>query len=155
MSNVQEENKIITKSNAVFEQGFLNVVSTYQWSSQQIKLLLAPFDITHQQVIVLKILKEQYPSNSTLNSIRAKIVDQMTDVSRIVDRLILKGYVVKRTNSYDKRAAAVIITEKGLSLLKKINREVNYSSLLSERLTAEEASQLNVLLAKVRGLDQS
>ena len=79
----------------------------------------------------------------------------MTDVSRIVDRLILKGYVVKRTNTYDKRAAAVVITERGLSLLKKINRQVNYSSLLSERLTAEEASQLNILLAKVRGLDQS
>lgn len=150
MNIVQTEKKIVNQD-SVFRQGFLNIVLTYQWSNQQTKLLLAPYDITHQQFNILRILKDQYPSNSTLSSIRSKIVDQMSDVSRLIDRLIFKGYVVKKINSYDKRAAAVMITEKGLSILKKVEREVDFSALFSGQLTVEEATQLNVLLAKARG----
>lgn len=152
MSIVQEKKKNVS-SNPVFRQGFLNVMLTYQWSSQQIKALLAPYDITHQQIHILRILKEQYPSNSTLISIKSKIVDQMTDVSRIIERLIFKGFVEKKPNSYDKRAAAVIITDKGLSVLRKVEREVDFSLLFSSRLTVEEATQLNHLLAKIRSND--
>ena len=75
----------------------------------------------------------------------------MSDTSRIVDRLIRKGYVAKSVNNYDKRAVDIIISDKGLALLKKMDKEVNFSSFLAPNLTDAEAEQLNILLDKMRG----
>ena len=75
----------------------------------------------------------------------------MSDTSRIVDRLIQKGYVEKSVNNYDKRAVDIIISDKGLSLLKKMDKEINFSSFIAPNITPEEAEQLNVLLDKMRG----
>lgn len=150
----QEKEKTV-KQSGVFQSSFLNLMSTYQWSNQQIKVLLTPYEITYHQLNVLRILKEQYPSNSTLNLIKSKIVDQMSDVSRTIDRLLFKGYVEKSTNTYDKRAVALVITDKGLSMLKKVDREVDFSTLFSAQLTHGEAVQLDTLLLKVRGVTVS
>lgn len=150
MKAVPEEEKKTNQQHPVFQQSFLNVISTYHWSIQQIKGMLAPYHLTHHQFTVLNILQDQYPSNSTLNLIRSKIVDQSSDISRTIDRLVFKGYVEKRVNVHDRRAVAVVITEKGLRLLRKVIREVDLSAPISNRLTVDEAAQLNNLLSKAR-----
>jgi DNA-binding MarR family transcriptional regulator len=150
MTQPQKENKTPKVEN-IFQQALVNIILTYHWSSQRIKDLLAPYDITQQQFNVLRILRAQYPSPSTINLIKSRILDKMTDTSRIVDRLIYKGYLEKSANSYDKRAVDIIITDKGLALLKKMDKEVEFASLLSPNLTAKEAKQLSLLLDKMRG----
>jgi len=134
-----------------FQQALVNLIFTYHWSSQQVKDVLTPFDITQQQYNVMRILRGQYPSPSTINLIKSRILDKMSDTSRIVDRLIQKGYVEKSTNNYDKRAVDIIISDKGLSLLKKMDKEVDFSKFIAPNITLEEAEQLNILLDKMRG----
>lgn len=149
---VKLQNEVKTnKFENVFQQSLVNLIFTYHWSNQKVKEMLAPFDITPQQFNVLRILRGQYPSPSTVNLIKARILDKMSDTSRIVDRLIQKGFVDKSVNSYDKRAVDVIISDKGLSLLKKMDKEVNFSTFIAPNLTEDEATQLNVLLDKMRG----
>jgi DNA-binding MarR family transcriptional regulator len=75
----------------------------------------------------------------------------MCDASRIVDRLVQKNLIVKDNNSRDKRAVDIIISEKGLSLLDRIDHEVSITDILSKNLTLKEAQELNQLLDKVRG----
>lgn len=140
-----------SKFESSFQQALVNVIFTYHWSSQQIKNALTPFDITQQQYNVLRILRGQYPSPCTINLIKSRILDKMSDTSRIVDRLIQKSYVKKSVNHHDKRAVDIIISDKGLSLLKKMDKEVDFSKFISPNITAEEADQLNVLLDKMRG----
>jgi DNA-binding MarR family transcriptional regulator len=133
------------------QQALVNIIYTYGWSCQKIKEVLAPYGITQQQYNVLRILRGQYPSPSTIGLIKNRILDKMSDTSRIVDRLIQKGYLEKTVNNRDKRAVDIIISDKALTLLKKMDKEVNFSTLVADNINAEEAAQLNLLLDKLRG----
>lgn len=150
MAQLQKE-ILASKFENVFQQSLVNIIYTYHWNMQQVKEVLKPFDITAQQYNVLRILRGQYPSPATVNLIKSRILDKMSDTSRIIDRLIQKGFVKKTINSQDKRAVDVIINDKGLSLLKKLDQEVDFSKFISPNLTAAEATQLNLLLDKMRG----
>jgi DNA-binding MarR family transcriptional regulator len=150
MAQLQKE-ILASKFENVFQQSLVNVIYTYHWNMQQVKGLLKPFDITAQQYNVLRILRGQYPSPATVNLIKSRILDKMSDTSRIIDRLIQKGYVKKTTNNHDKRAVDILIKDKGLTLLKKLDQEVDFSTFISPNLTSDEATQLNFLLDKMRG----
>lgn len=149
MIQIKKELKV-SKFENIFQQALVNVISTYHWTNQKVKHILLPYEITQQQYNVLRILRAQYPSPSTINLIKLRILDKSSDTSRIIDRLIFKGYVEKSANSYDKRAVDIIIAEKGLTLLKKMHKEIDFSELVSPNLTEEEASQLDVLLDKMK-----
>lgn len=133
------------------QQALVNIIYTYSWASQKIKEILVPYNLTQQQYNVLRILRGQYPSPSTINLIKSRILDKTSDTSRIVDRLVEKKYLEKTTNARDKRAVDIVITDRGLSLLKKLDKEVDFSSLIVPHITDDEAKDLNVLLDKLRG----
>ena len=148
----QLKNEVKTsKFENVFQQSLVNVTFTYHWSNQKIKVILQPYEITVQQFNVLRILRGQYPSPATVNLVKNRVLDKMSDVSRIIDRLIQKNFVVKTINAYDKRAVDIMIADKGLALLKKMDKEVDFSSFVAPNLTSKEAEQLNILLDKMRG----
>ena len=150
MAQLQKEIQA-SKFENIFQQSLVNVIYTYHWNIQQVKEALKPFDITSQQYNVLRILRGQYPKPVTVNLIKTRILDKMSDTSRIVDRLIQKGYVEKKINTLDKRAADVFIGNKGLALLKELDQQVDFSSFISPNLSEAEALQLNLLLDKMRG----
>lgn len=147
---LQEEVKS-SKFENIYQQALINVYFTYHWSNQNVKEALSPYDITQQQFNVLRILRGQYPKPCTINLVKSRILDKLSDVSRIVDRLVQKKYVHKNINNDDKRALDIIISSKGLKLLKTLDLEVDFSSFIRPNLSEEEAMQLNVLLDKFRG----
>ncbi len=150
MAQLQKEIQA-SKFENIFQQSLVNLTFTYHWSNQKVKDIIHPFEITTQQFNVLRILRGQYPSPATVNLIKARVLDKMSDVSRIIDRLIQKGYVNKTVNNYDKRAVDIMIADKGLALLKKMDKEIDFSSVIAPNLTTAEAEQLNLLLDKMRG----
>jgi DNA-binding MarR family transcriptional regulator len=133
------------------QQAIVNVLYTYTWCIDQLKKVIVPYDITTQQFNILRILRGQYPEPSTINLLRSRMLDKMSDASRIVDRLVQKGLVFKKANGADKRAVDIVISDKGLDLLKIMDKEVSISNIVSSNLTPEEAGQLNLLLDKMRG----
>ena len=136
---------------SLYQQAVVNVVFTSGWCNEQMKQLLAPYDITNQQFNILRILRGQYPNPSTINLLKSRMLDKMCDASRIVDRLVQKELVLKEVNTEDKRAVDIIISKKGLQLLTQMDHEVDLSAMASNTLTEEEADQLNFLLDKLRG----
>jgi DNA-binding MarR family transcriptional regulator len=140
-----------SKFESVYQQAMVNVVFTYSWCNDQLKQVMAPYDITTQQFNILRILRGQFPAPSTINLLKSRMLDKMCDASRIVDRLVQKGYVLKAISPNDKRAVDILITEKGLALLNQIDAEVDLSAMVAPNLTEEEALQLNELLDKMRG----
>jgi MarR family transcriptional regulator, 2-MHQ and catechol-resistance regulon repressor len=127
----------------------VNVLYTYGWELERIQKILAKENITHQQFNILRILRGSYPNPLSTLQIRERMLDKMSDTSRIVDRLIIKDLVVKTISSKDKRLVDVIINEKGLDLLKRID-EVDIVSQIMTNMSEEEAEQLSNLLDKMR-----
>ncbi len=135
----------------VFQEAIVNVSYTHNWCNDKIKQAVAPYDITSQQFNVLRILRGQFPNPSTINLIKSRMLDKMCDASRIVDRLVQKDLVLKNVNNYDKRAVDILINDKGLLLLKRMDNEVDLAHIFSANITIEEARQLTQLLDKARG----
>lgn len=132
------------------QKAVINLLYTYGWVIEKIKDFLSKDDITHQQYNILRILRGSHPNPLSTLQIRERMLDRMSDTSRIVDRLVIKGLVKKSTCSKDKRLVDVVITEKGQKLLKKIEAEVDQVAVLMANLTDKEAEQLSDLLDKLR-----
>lgn len=133
------------------QQAIVNIVFTFHWCNDKIKQAIAPYEVTPQQFNILRILRGQYPKPCTINLLKSRMLDKMCDASRIVDRLMQKDLVRKAINSQDKRSVDILISDKGLSLLKTMDQEVDITAIISPNLTIEESAQLNLLLDKLRG----
>lgn len=133
------------------QKALINLLYTYGWVIEKIKDFLSKEDITHQQYNILRILRGSFPGPLSTLQIRERMLDKMSDTSRIVDRLVIKGLVKKSTCSKDKRLVDVLITEKGQKLLKKIDTEGDHVTTIMTNLTDKEAADLSDLLDKLRG----
>lgn len=129
----------------------VNLLYTYGWVIEQIKNFVAQEDITHQQYNILRILRGAHPEPLSTLQIRERMLDKMSDTSRIVDRLIVKDLVKKSTCPRDKRLVDVVITEKGQELLKRLDAQSEEMNRMMGDLSDEEAETLSHLLDKIRG----
>lgn len=145
-----KEDKKAFKFESIFHQAMVNVFFTHNYCNEKMRQAFVPYDITTQQFNVLRILRGQFPKPCSINLLKTRMLDKMCDASRIVDRLVYKGLVKKEINLYDKRAVDIMISDRGLTLLKKMDEEVSLSAILSPTLSHEEAEQLNLLLDKFR-----
>ncbi|MEO5910907.1 MAG: MarR family transcriptional regulator [Pelobium sp.] len=133
-----------------YQKASVNIVFTYNWLNSIIKLELDKSGITNQQFNVLRILRGQHPNPATINILKDRMLDKMSDASRIVDRLVQKDLVTRNVNKKDRRAVDILINEKGLDLLDHIKMENTYKDF-QVNLTEDEAEQLSGLLDKFRG----
>ena len=117
--------------------------------NHQMHLLFKPYGITSQQYNVLRILRGQYPSPSNINLIKERMLDRMSDASRIVDRLVKLGLVTKQTNLLDKRNADVLISEKALIMLQDIDLVLTRQPDFVAKLASEDIDALNRVIDKL------
>lgn len=132
------------------QKAMLNVLYTYGWLIERIKNFLSDEDITHQQFNILRILRGAAPEPLSTLQIRERMLDKMSDTSRIVDRLITKDLVKKAPCGKDKRLVDVTITERGQKLLQKLDGEGDHIADIMGSLTEKEAEMLSQLLDKLR-----
>jgi DNA-binding MarR family transcriptional regulator len=145
------ETEIKTKFENDYHKMVVNIIYTYSWVSDLLKQRLGKHQITLQQFNILRILRGQYPNPATINLLKERMLDKMSDASRIVERLVQKGLVTRCINQKDRRAVDIVINEKGLELLKKLDPVITPIDVLKANLSDAEAKQLNVLLDKLRG----
>lgn len=128
----------------------INLLYTYGWTIEKIKDFLSREDVTHQQYNILRILRGSHPKPLSTLQIRERMLDKMSDTSRIVDRLVLKELVAKRVCAADKRLVDVTITDKGQALLKRLDEAGHEMDAIVQNLSEEEAEHLSALLDKLR-----
>jgi DNA-binding MarR family transcriptional regulator len=129
----------------------INLVFTNNWLTEKIRDFLSAEDITLQQFNILRILRGSHPKPLSTLVIRERMLDKMSDTSRIVDRLLLKGLVDKKTCPSDKRLVDISITEEGKKVLAKIDQNEKEMMAVIANLNEEEMKTLNGLLDKMRG----
>ena len=118
---LEEEIKQGKRFESEYEKLIVNLIYTNSWLSEQQQNTFKPFGITAPQYNVLRILRGQYPEPCTVNTIIDRMLDRMSNASRIVDRLEAKGLVERKVCKTDRRAKDVVITEQGLQLLTEVN----------------------------------
>lgn len=131
-------------------KAMVNLIYTYYWANNLTRSDFTDYDITPQQYNILRILRGQYPNPSTINLLKERMLDKMCDASRMVDRLKQKDLIERCVNKKDRRSVDIVISQKGLDLLSKIDTEVDQERV-TKNLTEDEAKQLNALLDKLRG----
>jgi DNA-binding MarR family transcriptional regulator len=132
------------------QKSMVNIIYTYHWVVERIKQFLSEEDITLQQYNILRILRGSYPRPLSTLQIRERMLDKMSDTSRIVDRLRLKGLVQKTVARSDKRLVDVVISDKGRKLLEKLDAGNVELDGIIHGLTEEDMISLNNLLDKIR-----
>ncbi len=131
------------------ERLLVNLMFTSKWMSNQAKDFFSSFDITNKQYNILRILKGAGEPISTA-VIRERMIDKMSDASRIVDRLEKKDLVKKVSCPQDHRKVDVSLTKQGFKMLDLIKPKLEKWQKNAVKLSTEEAWQLNNLLDKLR-----
>lgn len=131
------------------QKALINLIYTYNWATERSKSIFEKADITPQQFNILRILRGAGEPLSTLQ-IRQRMLDKMSDTSRIVDRLVVKGLVKKVICKTDKRLVDVSIADKGKKLLEKLDKVQDDMDAIAGSLTEADAKLLNKLLDKLR-----
>lgn len=132
------------------QKAVLNLLFTASWLQAKNNQFLKPFGITGSQFNILRILKGQHPKSLSAREIKSRMLDQNSDVSRLLSRMLQKKLIQKRVCATDKRATDVFITEKGIELLGRINK-FQHALDSTLQLSDEEAVTLSNLLDKSRG----
>lgn len=139
--------------NSEFSKVIVNLMFTSNWLNEQENKLFKPFGLTTAQYNVLRILRGQYPKPATINLLIDRMLDRMSNASRIVDKLMAKELVARQQNHKDRRAVDVIITKKGLDILEKIDVSMEEFEQSINQFTAQECKDTNDFLDKFRGAE--
>jgi DNA-binding MarR family transcriptional regulator len=127
----------------------INLLFTANWLNEQIGKMLSEEGVTQQQYNILRILRGSATPLSTLK-IRERMLDKMSDTSRIVDRLIAKELVVKNTCEKDKRLVDITLSPKGLDLVDQLDQFNERIDALLKGINESEAQTMNQILDKIR-----
>lgn len=127
----------------------INIMYTANWLNEKIGSILSQEDITQQQYNILRILRGAEKPLSTLQ-IRSRMLDKMSDTSRIVDRLVAKELVEKNTCPTDKRLVDIVLSKKGFSVLEKLDLLNYHLDTLMKGITEKEAALINQMLDQLR-----
>jgi DNA-binding MarR family transcriptional regulator len=149
--SIETDIKQATPFKTPYHRVMVNLMYTSNWVADAQMRVLKPFGLTLQQYNVLRILRGQYPNPVKVSDITERMLDKMSNASRLVDKLVAKKFVLRTECPSDRRAVDVVITDKGLALLKRL--DIHQSDLDENhrsKLTEEEAVYLSQLLDKLR-----
>jgi DNA-binding MarR family transcriptional regulator len=134
-----------------FHKLAVNLIYTHGWWLNYQAGFFKRFQITGTQYNILRILRGQHPNPASINLLKERMLDKMSDASRLVERLKDKGLVERKICPKDRRKVEVKITKKGIELLKNIGSIEDQFEALFIGIKPNEAKILNELLDKLRG----
>ncbi|WP_420319243.1 MarR family winged helix-turn-helix transcriptional regulator [Ekhidna sp.] len=138
------------KFKSEFSKVIVNIIYTNAWLQQQHLKLLKERGLTIPQFNILRILRGQHPKPATVNLLIDRMLDKSSNASRIVDKLEQKELVIRKQCSNDRRAVDVLISKRGLDLLKDLDAYLDEWESNNDKLSEKESEKLNELLDKLR-----
>ncbi|TAE87445.1 MAG: MarR family transcriptional regulator [Bacteroidetes bacterium] len=132
------------------ERLIINLVYTSNWLANEQMGLFKRYGISAQQYNVLRILRGQSPNAASVGLIQERMLDRMSNASRLVEKLKQKELVKRNECPKDRRQVDVMITPKGMDLLTEIDGCENEMNSVTNGLVLDEKKLLNQLLDKLR-----
>ncbi len=147
-----EEEIVQKKFRSEQQKAVINILYTSNWLNTTHNGLMKGYGITIQQFNILRILRGQHPKPATIRLLTERMLDKMSNASRLVEKLRQKDLVERVICDHDRRQVNVSITDKGLHLLSDIDVEIQHMEKnFIGNITEEEAEELNRILDKFRG----
>lgn len=134
-----------------YNKAVVNLLYTHSYFVTNQNALFKPYGLSPEQYNVLRILRGQNGVPTTVSSIQDRMLNKMSNASRLVEKLKLKDLVKRSECPNDRRQVDVLITEKGLEVLAELQAKVEQENKNFVHLSLEEVNQLNDLLDKLRG----
>lgn len=139
------------KFKSEYQKMYINLVYTANWMNTQQMRMFKEYGLSVQQYNILRILRGQVPNAVNLGLIQDRMLDKNSNASRLIEKLKIKKLVERKESKIDRRQVDIMITEKGLDLLKKMDGKVEEAETINVNLTKQEAETLSNLLDKLRG----
>ena len=128
----------------------INIMYTSNWLQYKFSEILKKYEITIQQFNILRILRGQHPSPARMQLLQERMLDKMSNASRLVERLRKKNLVSRNICKNDRRAVDVKITELGLALLQELDSmELEWQKRF-KKMDAKDITKLNLILDNLR-----
>lgn len=150
MGTIEEEIKQQKKFTSEYEKAMVNILYTGSWLHNTHAAQLKKHDITPEQYNVLRILRGSYPKPLMLGEVSCRMLDKNSNATRLVEKLRQKGLVKRELCPTNRRQVDIVVTEKGLSMLTKIDNESGEWLDTLKNITKTEAQELNRILDKLR-----
>jgi DNA-binding MarR family transcriptional regulator len=150
MASIEEEIKQHKKFESEYEKAAVNIMFTSGWLYNINAGRMKKHDITPEQYNVLRILRGSHPKPLMLSDVTCRMLDKSSNATRLVEKLRVKGYVKRELCESNRRQVDIIITDKGLSLLNKLDDESAEWKESLKGITKAEAQELNRILDKLR-----
>jgi DNA-binding MarR family transcriptional regulator len=144
------EDEIKTNFRNDYHKGLVNLYYTNSIIGEQFHALLKKYKITSQQFNILHILRGQQSKTASMGLLKERMLDKSSDITRIIDRLIDKKLVERKTSKEDRRLVEAKITQLGLDTLAKMDSCEQHMDEILSNLTKKEVKFLNDLLDKIR-----
>ncbi|WP_298899982.1 MarR family transcriptional regulator [uncultured Psychroserpens sp.] len=129
----------------------INLIYTNNWLKEKVHVFFKDYDLSQEQYNVLRILRGQKGHPANLSTIQDRMLNKMSNTTRLIDKLLKKDFVTRQTCSSNRRKIEIFITKKGLNLLTELDQKVKASNIeITKSLSNSELSQLNKLLDKLR-----
>ncbi len=111
---------------------------------------LAPFDLSVQQYVVLRLLATAYPDSLSAGELKERMTDLNSDVTRLTDRLVAKNLIVREVDPQNRRRVNLRLTDESNQFIDKVAVEFSDFESIVSHLTDDEVTTLNTLLDKIR-----
>jgi DNA-binding MarR family transcriptional regulator len=139
------------KFRSEFHKAQVNLLYTAAWINQQSTQALKPYNISVQQFNILRILRGMRPEPATVKLLTERMIDKMSNASRLVEKLYQKGLVNRKSCQFDRRRVDIMITEAGLALLEEASQAMEEATLQQmQYLEEDEVQILNLFLDRIR-----
>jgi len=131
---------------------YFNLLKTVSWVEEIIKKALKPYNLTHAQLNVLYVLFENDPGPVSAYELKEKILVSNPDVTRLLDRLVVKGYVKRETCPQNRRKIDISLTDQGKKLFMEahLSAKEALGNFFEKQITQDEANELRNILHKIR-----
>ncbi len=132
------------------QKAVLDILFTAAWLSSKFACVIKPFGLSEPQYNILRILNGSFPNSLSVLDIKTRMIDRMSNVSRLVEKLKAKGLVERTLHPEDRRRVEVSITAKGQKVLKEIFDASPDPAKYPEALSMRDAKELVRILDKMR-----
>ncbi len=108
------------------------------------------YDLSLPQFNILRILRGAKGAIN-VNAVKDRMIEKSPNTTRLMDKLIEKGLMERVRCEKDRRVVYVNITDNGLNVLDKIDKDPDFEPAFMTNLSEDEAELLSSLLDKLRG----
>ena len=138
--------------NTIHARAYFNLLKTGGWVEEKLKGALKPFNLTHAQLNALHILFDSDPKPVSANELKRKILVSNPDVTRLLDRMVKKGFVLRETCPENRRKIDISLTDAGKQLFMGARQAAKAAlgNFFERQITEDEAEELRKILHKIR-----